>query len=98
VAPAYADVNDMFGDIVKVTPTSKVVGDLAILMVSWHTAGGCTTDSGKANSVSGFSTMLMRGDLGQPYGGFPPGLQRKVLKGAAPRTERPVVTAGRPGR
>ncbi len=89
VAQAYAAVNELLGDIIKVTPTSKVVGDLALLMV----ASGLTkeqildpgTDVGFPQSV----VQLLRGELGQPPGGFPPALQRKVLKGAAPLTERP---------
>ena len=89
VAQAYADVNLMFGDIVKVTPTSKVVGDLALLMVT----SGLTrvqvldpqTDVAFPESV----VQFLRGDLGQPGGGFPPQLQAKVLKGQPPITERP---------
>ena len=89
VAQAYADVNLLFGDIVKVTPTSKVVGDLALLMVT----SGLTqqqvvapdTDVAFPESV----VQLFRGDLGQPYGGFPQELQKKVLQGKPPLLERP---------
>jgi pyruvate carboxylase len=89
VARTYADVNAMFGDIIKVTPTSKVVGDMALTMV----AAGLTRsdvenpeiDVAFPDSVVG----LMRGEIGQPFGGFPEGIRRKVLKGAAPITVRP---------
>ncbi|HEY2591448.1 MAG TPA: pyruvate carboxylase, partial [Steroidobacteraceae bacterium] len=89
VAQAYAEVNELFGDIVKVTPTSKVVGDLALLMV----ASGLTqaqiaapeTEVAFPQSV----VQLFRGELGRPPGGFPQALQRKVLKGEAPLAGRP---------
>jgi pyruvate carboxylase len=89
IAETYADVNAMFGDIIKVTPTSKVVGDMALAMV----AAGLTradvenpeTDVSFPDSVVG----LMHGDLGQPPGGFPEAIQRKVLKDDAPITVRP---------
>jgi pyruvate carboxylase len=89
VARAYADVNDMFGDIVKVTPTSKVVGDMAIMMVT--SAIGRTQVEDPATEIAFPESVvqLMRGDIGQPLGGFPPALQRKVLQGAAPLTKRP---------
>ena len=89
VARTYAGVNRMFGDIVKVTPSSKVVGDMALYMVS----AGLTvddvldpdTDIAFPESVIG----LLRGDLGQPPGGWPPALQAKALKGEPARTNRP---------
>jgi pyruvate carboxylase len=89
VAETYAQVNDLFGDIVKVTPTSKVVGDMALYMVtSGLTAEDVLDPSHEVNfpeSVVG----LFRGDLGQPHGGFPKELQKKILGGAKPVTERP---------
>ncbi len=89
VAAAYVDVNDMFGDIVKVTPTSKVVGDLAILMVSSGVSREKVLDPHIEVAFPESVVQLFRGDLGQPHGGFPPALQAKVLKGAAPNTVRP---------
>ncbi|MCC7410782.1 MAG: pyruvate carboxylase [Gammaproteobacteria bacterium] len=89
VAGAYAEVNDMFGDIVKVTPTSKVVGDMALMMV---TSGLTRADVLDPESEIAFPESVVsffRGDLGQPYGGFPASLQRKVLKGEAPLERRP---------
>jgi pyruvate carboxylase len=89
VAQTYADVNQMFGDIIKVTPTSKVVGDMALLMMT----SGLTKDQvlDPANDVAFPESVvqLFRGDIGQPYGGFPEELQKKILKGKTPLTERP---------
>ncbi|WP_374625852.1 pyruvate carboxylase [Devosia sp.] len=89
VAQTYADVNQMFGDIVKVTPSSKVVGDMALAMVSAGLSRDDVEDPARdvafPDSVVGF----FMGDLGQPPGGFPPALQKKVLKGKAPLTRRP---------
>jgi pyruvate carboxylase len=89
VARAYADVNEMFGDIVKVTPTSKVVGDLAILMITSGLTRAAVLDPDNEIAFPESVVQLFRGDIGQPLGGFPEGLQRKVLKGAPPRTTRP---------
>jgi pyruvate carboxylase len=89
VAQTYADVNQMFGDIVKVTPSSKVVGDMALAMVSAGLRRADVEDPSRdiafPDSVVGF----FAGDLGQPPGGFPEKLQKKVLKGRTPLTERP---------
>jgi pyruvate carboxylase len=89
VAQTYADVNQMFGDIVKVTPSSKVVGDMALAMVSAGLTRADVEDPARdiafPDSVVGF----FAGDLGQPPGGFPKALQKKVLKGRTPLTERP---------
>jgi pyruvate carboxylase len=89
VAQTYADVNQMFGDIVKVTPSSKVVGDMALAMVSAGLKRADVENPDKdiafPDSVVGF----FAGDLGQPPGGFPEALQKKVLKGRTPLTERP---------
>jgi pyruvate carboxylase len=89
VAQAYADVNSMFGDIVKVTPTSKVVGDMALMMVTSGLTKEKVLDPDSDVAFPESVVQLFRGDLGQPYGGFPEGLQRKVLKGEKPLTQRP---------
>jgi pyruvate carboxylase len=92
VAQAYADVNEMFGDIVKVTPTSKTVGDMALLMVT----SGLTREKVLAPDVDvpfpESVVQLFSGALGQPQGGFPEALQRKILRGAAASTQRPGAT------
>ncbi len=89
VARAYAQVNEMFGDIVKVTPSSKVVGDMAIMMVTSGLTAGDVVDPAVEVAFPESVVSLFRGDIGQPHGGFPPALQQKVLKGAPPMTARP---------
>ncbi len=89
VARAYADVNQLFGDIVKVTPSSKVVGDMALAMVSANLTPAEVADPKREISFPESVVGLFRGDLGQPPGGFPRELQRKVLKGQEPTTGRP---------
>jgi pyruvate carboxylase len=89
VAQMYADVNRMFGDIVKVTPSSKVVGDMALLMVSSELTPADVLDPAKDVAFPESVVQMFRGDLGQPPGGWPEALQRKILKGDAPVTVRP---------
>ena len=89
VAQAYADVNLMFGDIVKVTPSSKVVGDMALMMVSQNLSRAEVEDPEHEVSFPDSVVDMMRGNLGQPPGGFPEGIVAKVLKGEKPDTERP---------
>ena len=89
VARAYATVNDMFGDIVKVTPTSKVVGDMALMMVTSGLSAEQVLDPDTQIAFPESVVSLFRGDLGQPVGGFPAALQKKVLKSEAPLTGRP---------
>ncbi|MGA2564230.1 MAG: pyruvate carboxylase [Steroidobacteraceae bacterium] len=89
VARAYAEVNQMLGDIVKVTPTSKVVGDMALLMVTAGLTSAAVLDPDTEISFPESLVQYFHGDIGQPYGGFPEALQRKVLKGVAPRKQRP---------
>lgn len=89
VAKAYADVNQMFGDIVKVTPSSKVVGDMALAMVSAGLNADDVQSPNKDVSFPDSVVSLFRGDLGQPTGGFPQALQAKVMKAETPITVRP---------
>jgi pyruvate carboxylase len=89
VAKAYREVNDMFGDIVKVTPSSKVVGDMALMMVSQGLAPGDVLDPRRDIAFPTSVVEMLRGDLGQPPGGWPVELQTKVLKGEAASTARP---------
>lgn len=89
VAAAYAQVNDMFGDVVKVTPTSKVVGDMALAMVSAGLTRAEVEDPDKEIAFPESVIALFRGDMGQPQGGFPKALQAKILKGEQPLSERP---------
>ena len=98
VAHAYSQVNEMFGDIVKVTPTSKVVGDMAITMVTSGLTRDAVLDPAVEIAFPDSVVHLFHGDLGQPAGGFPPGLQRKILGGRAPLSVRArrIAGAGRP--
>jgi pyruvate carboxylase len=89
VAQTYADVNQMFGDIVKVTPSSKVVGDMALMMVSQGLTRSEVEDPEVDVAFPDSVIDMMRGNLGQPPGGFPAGIVGKVLKGDAPNVERP---------
>jgi pyruvate carboxylase len=92
VAETYAQVNEMFGDIVKVTPTSKVVGDMALFMVTSGVTPEDVLDPDREVDFPESVVGLFRGDLGRPTGGFPEALQKKVLKGEKPLTERPGAT------
>ena len=89
VLTAYATVNRMFGDIVKVTPSSKVVGDMAIFMVSHGLSEAQVLDPDHPVAFPDSVVAFFRGDLGQPHGGFPEALQKKVLRGGKPITLRP---------
>jgi pyruvate carboxylase len=89
VAKTYADVNEMFGNIVKVTPTSKVVGDMALYMVSNGLTKDDVLDPNKEIAFPESVVQFFRGELGQPVGGFPAQLQKKVLGDEPPMTERP---------
>ncbi|SOC37784.1 pyruvate carboxylase [Rhizobium subbaraonis] len=89
VAQAYADANRMFGDIVKVTPSSKVVGDMALMMVSQDLTVADVENPDKDVSFPESVVSMLRGDLGQPPGGWPKALQEKVLKGEASYTAVP---------
>jgi len=92
VSQAYADVNQMFGNIVKVTPSSKVVGDMAILMVSSGLTREQVLDPDYEVAFPESVVQMMRGDLGRPEGGWPEGIQKKVLKGQKPLQQRPGAT------
>ncbi|MEX0351510.1 MAG: pyruvate carboxylase [Paracoccaceae bacterium] len=89
VAQMYSDVNRMFGDIVKVTPSSKVVGDMALMMVSQGLSRADVENSDTEVSFPDSVIDMMRGNLGQPPGGFPDTILSKVLKSEQPNTERP---------
>ncbi len=89
VAQAYADANQMFGDIVKVTPSSKVVGDMALMMVAQGLTRAQVEDPSVDVAFPDSVVDMMKGNLGQPHGGWPAGIQKKVLKGEKPQTTRP---------
>jgi pyruvate carboxylase len=89
IAQTYAQVNQLFGDIVKVTPTSKVVGDMALFMVANQLSTEQVLDPGKELAFPESVVSLFKGELGFPAGGFPPALQHKILKGSPALTGRP---------
>jgi pyruvate carboxylase len=89
VAKAYAEANLMFGDIVKVTPSSKVVGDMALMMVAQGLTRAQVEDPGVDVAFPDSVVDMLKGNLGQPPGGWPQGILRKVLKGEKPVTDRP---------
>ncbi|MBM4075834.1 MAG: pyruvate carboxylase, partial [Planctomycetes bacterium] len=90
VCQVYADVNQLFGDIVKVTPSSKSVGDMALFMVANELTSADILDDKKDLSFPESVIDLISGKMGQPPGGFPLNVQRRILR------DRPVVV-GRPG-
>ena len=81
VAQAYADVNQLFGDIVKVTPSSKVVGDMALFMVANGLTPAEVADPDKEVSFPDSVVSMFRGEMGYPADGFPKALQTRILKG-----------------
>ena len=89
VSRAYADVNRMFGDIVKVTPTSKVVGDMALMMVASDLSVADVSDPEKDIAFPESVVSLFKGELGFPPDGFPADLSRKVLRSDPPAPYRP---------
>ncbi|HXU80263.1 MAG TPA: pyruvate carboxylase, partial [Polyangia bacterium] len=85
----YAVVNEMLGDIVKVTPSSKVVGDLALFMLTNDLTPQKILERGKDLTFPESIIGYFAGDIGQPPGGFPQKLQEIVLKGRKAITGRP---------
>jgi pyruvate carboxylase len=85
----YEVVNELFGEVVKVTPSSKVVGDMALFMTSNSLTPGDIFEKGDTLSFPDSVKQLFRGDLGQPYGGFPKELQKIILKDEIPYTDKP---------
>lgn len=90
VCRIYAEVNQMFGDIVKVTPTSKAIGDMALFMVAGDLTVDDVVNADKDLAAPASVIDLLGGMMGQPPGGFPEKVQKAVLR------DRPIVT-GRPG-
>ncbi|APG65137.1 pyruvate carboxylase [Tenacibaculum todarodis] len=89
ITKMYGDVNLLFGDIVKVTPSSKVVGDMAQYLVSNNLTVQDVLERGDTISFPQSVVSFFKGDLGQPVGGFPKDLQKLILKDEAPYTDRP---------
>ncbi len=89
VREMFVTVNQMLGDIVKVTPSSKMVGDLAIFMVQNDLTAENIVEKGEALAFPDSVVSYFKGMMGQPAWGFPKDLQRVVLKGEKPITCRP---------
>ncbi|MCD7948187.1 MAG: pyruvate carboxylase [Oscillospiraceae bacterium] len=89
VKEMYKTVNDMLGDIVKVTPSSKMVGDMAIFMVQNELTPENIVEKGEALTFPDSVVSYFKGMMGQPAWGFPEDLQKVVLKGEKPITCRP---------
>ena len=85
----YKDANDLLGNIVKVTPTSKAVGDLAIFMYKNNLTKENILTAGAGLSYPDSVVDYFHGMMGQPDGGFPKELQKIVLKDIEPLTDRP---------
>ncbi|PGL69763.1 pyruvate carboxylase [Bacillus sp. AFS055030] len=88
VKDMYGRVNQLFGDVVKVTPSSKVVGDMALFMVQNNLDEDSVYEKGENIDFPDSVIEFFEGKLGQPHGGFPKSLQRIILKGRKPLTER----------
>jgi pyruvate carboxylase len=89
ITDMYAQVNQLFGDIIKVTPSSKVVGDMAQYLVSNNLSIQDVLEKGENLSFPQSVINFFKGDLGQPVGGFPEKIQKIILKGEKPYTDRP---------
>ncbi len=89
IAAMYAQVNQLFGDIVKVTPSSKVVGDMALFMVTNNLTPDDVLDESRHIDFPKSVVDMLHGDLGRPPGGWPKKLQKIILRGKPPLTVRP---------
>jgi pyruvate carboxylase len=89
VQAAYQEANQLVGDIVKVTPSSKVVGDLALFMVKQNLTPADVLSRGDSLTFPESLVQMLSGYMGQPPGGWPAELQRVVLKGREAITVRP---------
>jgi pyruvate carboxylase len=92
VCRMYAEVNRLFGDIIKVTPTSKVVGDMALFMVGNGLTPAEVLEGNRDLAFPESVVEFFEGRLGQPPGGFPKELQRRVLRGRKPLEGQPGAT------
>ncbi|MFD1038743.1 pyruvate carboxylase [Virgibacillus byunsanensis] len=89
VQTMFRQVNDMFGDVVKVTPSSKVVGDMTLFMVQNNLTEDDIYERGESIDFPDSVIEFAQGYIGQPYQGFPQELQRIILKGKKPIKVRP---------
>jgi pyruvate carboxylase len=89
VVRMYADVNQMFGDIIKVTPSSKIVGDMSLYMIANDLSIADVIDPDKEITFPQSVIEFFKGELGVPHGGFPQKLQKKILGNQKPINGRP---------
>lgn len=89
ITDMYGKVNDLFGDVIKVTPSSKVVGDMAQYLVSNNLQIEDVLERGQELSFPASVQSFFKGGLGQPHGGFPEKVQKIILKGEEPFKDRP---------
>ncbi|MBR7798032.1 pyruvate carboxylase [Agaribacter marinus] len=89
VKAMFRQVNDMFGDIIKVTPSSKVIGDMTLFMVQNNLTEDDIYERGESIDFPDSVIEFAQGYIGQPYQGFPQELQRIILKGKEPIKVRP---------
>ncbi|HZT31654.1 MAG TPA: pyruvate carboxylase [Bryobacteraceae bacterium] len=91
IASAYAEVNMALGDIVKVTPSSKAVGDMALFLVNHNLTAHQFAQLGPDHNLTVPSSVveMLSGDLGEPEGGWPKQIQKVILRGAKPKRGRP---------
>ncbi|WP_170006873.1 pyruvate carboxylase [Bacillus fonticola] len=94
VKDMYRRVNHLFGDIVKVTPSSKVVGDMALFMIQNDLDEAAVLERGATIDFPDSVIEMFKGELGQPVGGFPQDVQKAILKGKEPITVRPGELMG----
>ncbi len=85
----YTNVNLLFGDIIKVTPSSKVVGDMALFMVQNNLNTDDIYQKGRELNYPESVISFFKGDLGQPTGGFPKELKDIILNGRSSIIVRP---------
>jgi len=88
VGAMYASVNQMFGDMIKVTPSSKVVGDMSLFLLANNLTTDDVTKGTREIAFPESVVEFFEGRLGQPPGGFPPDLQKRILRGREPMTDR----------
>lgn len=88
ICKTYADVNQLFGDIVKVTPTSKAVGDMALFLVANDLKAEDSLDPNRELAFPASVKDLVSGRMGKPHGGFPKGVVKQILRGEKPMRGR----------
>jgi pyruvate carboxylase len=89
ICKAYAECNQLVGDIVKVTPSSKAIGDMALFLVSNNLTTQEVMEGKRELAFPASVIDLLSGKMGQPPGGFPADVQNRILRGEKPITVRP---------